>query len=340
MKPVLIIAEAGVNHNGDLTIAKQLIDAAANAQVDVVKFQTYKTEKIVSKDAKQAEYQNINVDSESDTQYEMLKKLELPISWHHELQQYALENDLIFLSTGFDIESLNFLDTLSPPFFKIPSGEITNKPYLIHIAKFKKPIILSTGMSSIEEIKNAISILNENGITRKNIQVLHCNTEYPTPFEDVNLKAMHDIKEKIKVEVGYSDHTLGIEVALAAVAMGAKVIEKHFTLSRAMTGPDHAASLEPEELKQMVNGIRNVEKAISGDGFKKPSVSELKNKIAARKSLHLNSNLDSGDTISEEHIDVKRPGNGICPMEIDNVIGKKVKTRVERGTKLRWEDLE
>ena len=340
MKSVLIIAEAGVNHNGELSIAKQLIDAAAAAKVDVVKFQTYKTENIVSKDAKKAAYQIKNIDSESDSQFDMLKRLELPISWHVELHNYASDKGLVFLSTGFDIESLDFLNTLSPPFFKIPSGEITNKPYLIHIAKFQKPIILSTGMSTIEEIKDAVSILNKNGINNENIQVLHCNTEYPTPLEDVNLKAMLDIKEKINVEIGYSDHTLGIDVALAAVAMGARVIEKHFTLSRSMKGPDHSASLEPEELKQMVNGIRNIEKAISGDGQKKPSTSELKNKVEARKSLYLNTNLNAGDTICVEQIDIKRPGNGINPMKIDNVIGKKVNVKIESGAKLRWEDLE
>jgi N-acetylneuraminate synthase/N,N'-diacetyllegionaminate synthase len=340
MKPVLIIAEAGVNHNGDLTIARQLIDVAAAANADVVKFQTYKTENIVSKEAKKAAYQNKNIDSESDSQYEMLKKLELPISWHIELKKYASDKNIVFLSTGFDLESLDFLASLSPPLFKIPSGEITNKPYLIHIAKFQKPIILSTGMSTIQEIKDAVFILNQNGISKNNIQVLHCNTEYPTPLKNVNLKAMLDIKEKIQVEVGYSDHTLGIDVALAAVAMGARVIEKHFTLSRSMNGPDHAASLEPHELKQMVNGIRNIEKAISGDGHKKPSPSELKNKDAARKSLHLNTNLNIGDTIYEEHIVIKRPGNGISPMEIDNIIGKKVKVKIESGIKLRWEDLE
>ena len=340
MKPVLIIAEAGVNHNGDLNIAKQLIDAAADACADVIKFQTYKTENIVSKEAKKAAYQNKNIDTKSDTQYEMLKKLELPIFWHTELHKYASDKGLIFLSTGFDLESLDFLATLSPPFFKIPSGEITNKPYLIHIAKFQKPIILSTGMSTIEEIKDAIAILNENGISNKHIQVLHCNTAYPTPLEDVNLKAMLDIKEKINIDIGYSDHTLGIEVSIAAVALGATVIEKHFTLSRNMKGPDHAASLEPEELKQMIHGIRNIEKAISGDGNKKPSESELKNKTAARKSIHVNKIISKGAKITEEDLDIKRPGDGINPMEIDNIIGKEAKQDIISGSKLRWKDLE
>ena len=339
MKPVLIIAEAGVNHNGDLNIAKKLIDAAAAACVDVVKFQTYKTENIVSKEAKLAAYQNKNIDAESASQYEMLKKLELPISWHTELYNYASDKGLIFLSTGFDLESLDFLSTLSPPFFKIPSGEITNKPYLIHVAKFQKPIILSTGMSTIDEIKDAIAILNENGISNNNIQVLHCNTAYPTPLEDVNLKAMLDIREKINSDIGYSDHTLGIEVSIAAVALGATVIEKHFTLSRDMEGPDHAASLEPHELNSLVAGIRNVEKAIQGDGIKKPSESELKNKTAARKSIYVKTTITKGALITKEDIDIKRPGDGINPMKIDNIIGKEAKKNITSGSKLKWEDL-
>ena len=269
----------------------------------------------------------------------MLKKLELPIFWHTELHKYASDKGLIFLSTGFDLESLDFLATLSPPFFKIPSGEITNKPYLIHIAKFQKPIILSTGMSTIEEIKDAIAILNENGISNKNIQVLHCNTAYPTPLEDVNLKAMLDIREKINSDIGYSDHTLGIEVSIAAVALGATVIEKHFTLSRDMEGPDHAASLEPHELNSLVAGIRNVEKAIQGDGIKKPSESELKNKTAARKSIYVKTTITKGALITKEDLDIKRPGDGINPMKIDNIIGKEAKKNITSGSKLKWEDL-
>ena len=339
MKPVLIIAEAGVNHNGDLQIAKKLIDAAAFAKVDVVKFQTFKTEKLVSKDARQADYQNKNINSASNSQFEMLKNLELPQEWHIELKKYAKKKGLTFLSTGFDIESLSFLNTLAPPFFKIPSGEITNKPYLKHIAKFGKPIVMSTGMSTIKEIEKAMRILIENGIHKKDLSILHCNTEYPTPFKDVNLMAMLDIKKNFDIEIGYSDHTLGIEVSIAAVALGATVIEKHFTLSRDMKGPDHAASLEPHELNTLVSGIRNVQMAIQGDGIKKPSESELKNKTASRKSIHTNKTITKGTLITQEVLDIKRPGDGINPMEIDNIIGKEAKQNITSGSKLKWEDL-
>ena len=338
MKPVLIIAEAGVNHNGDLKIAKALIDAAADAKVDIVKFQTFKTEKLVSKDAKKATYQQKN--SENEAQFEMLKKLELPQEWHYNLKNYAESKGVKFLSTGFDHESLDFLNTLNPLFFKIPSGEISNKPYLEHVASFGKPIVLSTGMSNLKEIEAAINVLTNNGVLKNDISVLHCNTEYPTPFIDVNLKAMLTIKKHFNVEIGYSDHTLGIEVAIAAVAMGAKVIEKHFTISRTMEGPDHGASLEPFELKQMVESIRNIELALSGNGKKEPSASELKNKIAARKSIYINTNLNARDTLEMKHIDIKRPGDGINPMHIDEVIGKKIKINLTEDSKLKWEDLE
>ena len=338
MKPVLIIAEAGVNHNGDLNIAKALIDAASDAKVDIVKFQTYKTEKLVSKKAKQASYQQKNTKTEG--QFAMLKKLELPEDWHHKLKAYAETKGVQFLSTGFDHDSLDFLNSMGPSFFKIPSGEISNKPYLEHVAAFKKPIVLSTGMSNIEEIAAAISVLANNGISKEQLCILHCNTEYPTPFEDVNLKAMCSIQNHFNVEVGYSDHTLGIEVAVAAVALGAKVIEKHFTISRAMEGPDHAASLEPDELKEMVKSIRNIEKALSGNGIKAPSPSELKNKTAARKSIHINTALNTNDCVERHHLDIKRPGDGINPMQIDEVVGKKIKTDLQADSKLKWEDLE
>lgn len=340
MKQVLIIAEAGVNHNGDLNLAKKLIDAAAEAKVDVVKFQTFKTEKLVSKKAKQAAYQAKNLNKETSSQFEMLKKLELPQDWHYELKAYAEAKKLLFLSTGFDPESLDFLESLNPPFFKIPSGEITNKPYLIQVSRFQKPIVLSTGMCNLTEIKDALEILTSNGIKKEEIRVLHCNTEYPTPFQDVNLKAMLTIKEQCNVDVGYSDHTLGIEVSIAAVALGATVIEKHFTLSRDMEGPDHAASLEPDELTAMVSAIRNIEKAIEGDGEKKPSASELKNKAAARKSLHISKDLEKGTTIKASDIEIKRPGDGINPMQIDSVIGKNTNRSLEEGSKLKWEDLD
>ncbi|MDA9986656.1 N-acetylneuraminate synthase [Crocinitomicaceae bacterium] len=338
MKPVLIIAEAGVNHNGDLNIAKALIDAASDAKVDIVKFQTYKTEKLVSKKAKQASYQQKNTKSEG--QFAMLKKLELPEDWHYKLKAYAETKGVQFLSTGFDHDSLDFLYSMGPSFFKIPSGEISNKPYLEHVAAFKKPIVLSTGMSNMEEISAALSVLENNGISKEQLCVLHCNTEYPTPFEDVNLKAMCSIQNHFNVEVGYSDHTLGIEVAVAAVALGAKVIEKHFTISRAMEGPDHAASLEPDELKEMVKSIRNIEKALSGNGIKAPSPSELKNKTAARKSIHINTALKTNDRVERHHLDIKRPGDGINPMQIDEVVGKKIKIDLQADSKLKWEDLE
>lgn len=338
MKPVLIIAEAGVNHNGDLNIAKALINAASDAKVDIVKFQTYKTEKLVSKKAKQASYQQKNTKSEG--QFAMLKKLELPEDWHYKLKAYAETKGVQFLSTGFDHDSLDFLNSMGPSFFKIPSGEISNKPYLEHVAAFKKPIVLSTGMSNMEEISAALSVLANNGISKEQLCVLHCNTEYPTPFEDVNLKAMCSIQNHFNVEVGYSDHTLGIEVAVAAVALGAKVIEKHFTISRAMEGPDHAASLEPDELKEMVKSIRNIEKALSGNGIKAPSPSELKNKTAARKSIHINTALNTNDRVERHHLDIKRPGDGINPMQIDEVVGKKIKTDLQADSKLKWEDLE
>lgn len=338
MKPVLIIAEAGVNHNGDLNIAKALIDAASDAKVDIVKFQTYKTEKLVSKKAKQASYQQKNTKSEG--QFAMLKKLELPEDWHYKLKAYAETKGVQFLSTGFDHDSLDFLNSMGPSFFKIPSGEISNKPYLEHVAAFKKPIVLSTGMSNMEEISAALSVLANNGISKEQICILHCNTEYPTPFEDVNLKAMCSIQNHFNVEVGYSDHTLGIEVAVAAVALGAKVIEKHFTISRAMEGPDHSASLEPDELKEMVKSIRNIEKALSGNGIKAPSPSELKNKTAARKSIHINTALNTNDRVERHHLDIKRPGDGINPMQIDEVVGKKIKTDLQADSKLKWEDLE
>ena len=338
MKPVLIIAEAGVNHNGDFNIAKALIDAASLAEVDIVKFQTYKTENLVSRQAKQASYQQKNTKTEG--QFAMLKKLELPEDWHHKLKAYAETKGVQFLSTGFDHDSLDFLNSMGPSFFKIPSGEISNKPYLEHVAAFKKPIVLSTGMSNMEEIAAAISVLANNGISKEQLCILHCNTEYPTPFEDVNLKAMCSIQNHFNVEVGYSDHTLGIEVAVAAVALGAKVIEKHFTISRAMEGPDHAASLEPDELKEMVKSIRNIEKALSGNGIKAPSPSELKNKTAARKSIHINTALNTNDCVERHHLDIKRPGDGINPMQIDEVVGKKIKTDLQADSKLKWEDLE
>lgn len=321
----IIIAEAGVNHNGSIELAKKLIEAAANAGADFVKYQTYKTEKTISKLAKKAEYQQRNFNDGDDSQYAMLKKLELSETMHNELIAHCKKCGIQFLSTGFDKESIDFLDSLNIPFFKIPSGEITNKPYLQHIARKKKPVVMSTGMANMAEIKAALAVLTENGVPKNQITVLHCNTEYPTPMEDVNLKAMKHISDELRVKVGYSDHTNGIEVPIAAVALGATVIEKHFTLDRNLPGPDHKASLEPDELKAMVDAIRNIEKAISGSGIKEPSPSEIKNKDIARKSIVAAKTIKKDEPFTEQNITVKRPGNGISPMRWDEVIGQTAK---------------
>ncbi|WP_299153914.1 N-acetylneuraminate synthase [uncultured Christiangramia sp.] len=325
---VLIIAEAGVNHNGSTEQAKKLIDAAADAGVDYVKFQTFKADNLVTKRAKRASYQDKN-SGDKDSQYEMLKKLELSHKVHLELMEYCKCRSINFLSTGFDLGSLDFLNEIGINLFKIPSGEITNLPYLKKIASFRKRIVMSTGMATIEEIKSAFKVLNENGANRDQITILHCNTEYPTPMGDVNLKAMHHIRDEIKTEIGYSDHTLGIEVPIAAVALGAMVIEKHFTLDRNLPGPDHKASLEPNELKAMVQAIRNIEKAISGSGLKEPSVSETKNKVVARKSIVAAKNIMKGEVFSVDNITVKRPGNGLSPMLWDEILGKVAPTNFE-----------
>lgn len=320
-----IIAEAGVNHNGDFELAKRLISVAAEAGADFVKFQTFKANKIVSKSAKKAVYQERNINDGDDSQYAMLKKLEMPEEWHLKLIQYAQEQGIQFLSTGFDLESIDFLDQLGSPLFKIPSGEITNKPYLRHIAQKGKPVILSTGMANMEEIKAALDVLTKNGIAKENITILHCNTEYPTPMEDVNLKAMNSIGDLLGVKIGYSDHTQGIEVPIAAIALGATVIEKHFTLDRNLPGPDHKASLEPDELKAMVEAIRNIEKAISGNGTKEPSNSEQKNIAVARKSIVAARSIRKGELFTAKNLTVKRPGNGISPMQWDDILGKTAK---------------
>jgi len=316
-----IIAEAGVNHNGSLETAYRLIDAAKNSGADAVKFQSFKADSLVSKKAEKAEYQKLTTSS-NESQYEMIKKLELSLEDHHKLIDYCLKKEIQFLSSPFDLDSIDLLNDLGLEIFKIPSGEIINLPYLRKIGKFNKNVILSTGMSDLGEIEDAINILIENGTDREKITVLQCNTEYPTPYEDVNLKVMLTIKNAFNVKVGYSDHTKGIEVPIAAVALGAEVIEKHFTLDRHMEGPDHKASLEPNELKQMVESIRNIEKAL-GDGIKKPSKSELKNKPIARKSLVALKRIEKGELFTENNLGIKRPGNGISPMRWDEVIGKK-----------------
>ncbi|MCX2680682.1 N-acetylneuraminate synthase [Galbibacter sp. EGI 63066] len=320
MNKCLIIAEAGVNHNGNISLAKKLIDAAANAGADYVKFQTFKAKNLASKNAKKAKYQVVNTNDSVESQYEMLKKLELNVEAHYELIKYCESRSIKFLSTGFDDESIKLLYDLNIGLFKIPSGEITNLPYLRKIGSLNKPIILSTGMADMIEIEDAINVLIQAGSQLKNITVLHCNTEYPTPMRDVNLLAMNTIKEKFGVSIGYSDHTLGIEVPIAAVAMGAEVIEKHFTLDKTMDGPDHKASLEPHELKEMVTAIRNIETAL-GHGRKEPSQSEVKNKVIARKSIVANKQIKKGELFTEENITVKRPGNGLSPMKWDSVIG-------------------
>lgn len=318
MNKVFIIAEAGVNHNGNIELAKKLIDVACEAGADAIKFQTFQTEKLVTKKARKADYQQANTGS-SESQFEMIKKLELDLTAHKTLIEYCKMRNIIFLSTPFDIGSIQMLDELGIPIFKVPSGEITNLPYLRKIAQLGKPIICSTGMSTMQEIMACMEVLKKEG--NNQVTVLHCNTEYPTPMEDVNLKAMRTLHEKLGVEVGYSDHTLGIEVAIAAVALGAKVIEKHITLDRNMEGPDHKASLEPHELSAMISAIRNIEKAL-GNSEKVPSASEVKNKPIARKSIVAACPIQKGELLTEENLTVKRPGLGISPMKWDDVIGK------------------
>lgn len=339
MNSVVIIAEAGVNHNGSLEMAFELIDAAANAGADYVKFQTFKAESIVSKAAKKAEYQQINLKSENDSQFEMLKSLEISFNDHFKLQAYCSEKNIGFLSTGFDNESVTFLTSLGIDYVKVPSGEITNKPYLEHIGKQNTPVILSTGMCTMDEVNAAIEIIKNQGIPLSKVFVLHCNTEYPTPMRDVNLLAMLDIQKKLGVNIGYSDHTIGIEVPIAAVALGAKIIEKHFTLDKNLPGPDHAASIDPLELKTMVQCIRNIESAISGSGVKEPSSSELKNISVARRSLHLIKDLPKNHILQENDLIALRPGLGISPMDIDHIIGKSLTKDLPAFTMLTKEDI-
>ena len=336
---VLIIAEAGVNHNGDLNKAKELIDVAANAGVDMVKFQTFKADDLVSKDAKKARYQIKNTGEGNDSQYEMLKQLELSESDHTALIKYATSKGIEFFSTAFDVKGLVYLNSLGFSLFKVPSGEITNYPYLKKIASFGKPVILSTGMASLKEIEQALQVLTSEGLTKKDITVLHCNTEYPTPMRDVNLKAMNTIRSAFNVEIGYSDHTLGIEVPIAAVALGARVIEKHFTLDRNLPGPDHRASLEPNELTAMAHAIRNIEIAIQGSGIKEPSLSEKKNLSIARKSIHTKNELKKGSILKEEDLIPLRPGDGISPMEWENIIGKELLVDYSAFQKIQSSDL-
>ncbi len=321
MKNVIIIAEAGVNHNGNIELAKQLIDAAVIAKVDYVKFQTFIPEKVISKFAVKAEYQKQATGAE-ESQLDMVKKLQLNKAQHLELIEYCNKKNIKFLSTAFDLPSIDLLLELGIEIGKIPSGEITNLPYLIKSAQSFKQIILSTGMANMLEIKDAIEMLVKHGTQKKSITVLHCNTEYPTPMKDVNLLAMNAIKSELGVNIGYSDHTLGIEIPTAAVALGATIIEKHFTLDKNMIGPDHKASLEPDELTNMVKAIRNIELAL-GSGIKQTTESERKNMNIARKSIVAAVNIKAGDIFTENNLTVKRPGNGINPMTWFDVIGKK-----------------
>jgi N,N'-diacetyllegionaminate synthase len=316
----LIIAEAGVNHNGDLKLAKQLINVAAEAGADLVKFQTFNANRLATRSAKKADYQNQATDSK-ESQYEMLHRLELSVEMHHELIAHCAALNIGFFSTGFDVESVDLLMSLGQDQIKIPSGEITNLPYLRHIGRLGKAVILSTGMATLGEIEAAIDVLEQTGTSRANMTILHCTTEYPTPMAEVNLRAMQSIHTAFGVAVGYSDHTPGIEVAIAAVALGASVIEKHFTLDRTLPGPDHKASLEPAELKAMVAAIRNIEVAL-GDGIKRLTPSEAKNKPIARKSLVASQAIKAGEVFSVENITAKRPGTGISPMRWDEVIGR------------------
>ena len=316
----LIIAEAGVNHNGDMDSAKRLIDTAANAGVNMVKFQTFEAKNVLTRNARMADYQLKNNDV-GESQYDMIQRLELSRPKHLQLIDHCVSLGVRFFSTGFDIQSINLLIELGVDTLKIPSGEISNLPYLRHIGRQGLPVILSTGMATLAEIEAALKILEAGGTPRSRITVLHCNTEYPTPMVDVNLRAMCTIRDAFDVAVGYSDHTLGIEVPIAAVAMGATVIEKHFTLDRNLPGPDHKASLEPEELKAMVTAIRNIEKAM-GDGIKRPSPSETKNIPIARKSVVAAKAIQAGEMFTETNLAVKRPGTGISPMCWDELLGQ------------------
>lgn len=332
-KGTIIIAEAGVNHNGDMNLARKLIDAAVEANVDYIKFQTFKADKVVIKKALRADYQVKNSKNKSDTQYQMLKRLELSEEDFIDLNNYCEIRGINFLSTAFDIEGLEFLNRLGVRLFKIPSGEITNYGYLKKVSSFKKPVILSTGMSEIHEIKAALDLLTEH-IIIQDITILHCNSAYPTPYSDVNLYAMQDIKNEFGVDVGYSDHTLGIEIPFASVVLGASVIEKHFTLDRQLEGPDHLASLEPNELKEMVRGIRNIEEALSGTRKKEVSISEKENKVHVRRSLYFKRDVKNGEKVTQDMFVALRPGDGISPMQIPSLIGRIAKKDLMQYSKV------
>lgn len=318
--PVLIIAEAGVNHNGDMVMARDLVDAAAAAGASVVKFQTFSADRLVTGQARKAEYQSRMTDA-NESQHSMIRRLELSRAMHAELMARCDARGIRFCSSAFDKEGIDLLVDLGVEFFKIPSGEITNLPYLRYVGSFGKEVILSTGMADLGEIEDALNVLEGAGTARSKVTVLHCNTEYPTPMRDVNLRAMLTIRDAFGISVGYSDHTLGIEVPIAAVALGARVVEKHFTLSRTLPGPDHKSSLEPDELRNMVAATRNIEQAL-GDGIKRPSVSEAKNISVVRKSLVAARAIRAGEKFTETNVTAKRPGTGISPMRWDEVLGR------------------
>ncbi|MDD2436486.1 MAG: N-acetylneuraminate synthase [Massilibacteroides sp.] len=320
----LIIAEAGVNHNGSIPLAKKLIDAAVSAGVDYVKFQTFQAEKLASEHALKADYQRSNTQKKEETQLQMLKKLELTYEQHYELISYCKQKNIGFFSTAFDLESLEFLSSIGLKTVKIPSGEITDLPYLRKASSLFPRVILSTGMAKLQEIREAVQVFVSAGMKKENITILHCTTEYPTPMQEVNLKAMLHLQQEFGTPIGYSDHTIGIEVPIAAVALGATVIEKHFTLDRTMKGPDHKASLEPNELKAMTNAIRNIEVAL-GNGEKRISPTEEKNKTVARKSIVALKEIVVGELFSNDNLTVKRPGTGLSPMLWDSIIGTKAK---------------
>jgi N,N'-diacetyllegionaminate synthase len=328
---VFIIAEAGVNHNGSIELARKLIDVAFEAKVDAVKFQTFIAENVISKHAEKADYQKTTTGVE-ENQLEMVKKLQLSFNDFIELKKYCEIKGIMFLSTPFDMDSVDFLKSLNMGLWKIPSGEITNLSYLKKIGSYNEEILISTGMCTMLDIKIALEVLTSAGTSKENISVLHCNTEYPTPYKEVNLKAMLNIKDELDVTIGYSDHTLGIEVPVAAVALGAQIIEKHFTLDSTMKGPDHLASLEPEALKQMVASIRNIELSLSGSGIKELSASEKRNILIVRKSLHFKSNFEPGHIMRDKDFIAMRPGIGISPMKISEFIGKELKIAVKEKT--------
>ena len=335
MTRVFIIAEAGVNHNGSVDLALQLIDAAKTSGADAVKFQTFRADRIATRSAEKAKYQQRQA-ADGESQFEMLRRLELDAAAHRRLIDHCRKGGIQFLSSPFDLQSVNLLDTLEIPLFKIPSGEITNLPFLERIAAKGRPVILSTGMSTLGEVEEAVQVLRAGGATE--ITLLHCVTEYPAPYAEINLRAMQTLKLAFGLPVGYSDHSPGIEIAIAAVALGAEIIEKHFTLDRSLPGPDHAASLEPKELKQMVAAIRNVESAL-GDGIKKPALCELPNIPVARKSVVAARALSAGQKLAAADLDIKRPGTGLSPKLLTVLVGRTLRTNVEPDEVILWDHL-